>query len=295
MQITRASIQTLQVGFNKLFGTGFSAVDPRLVGLATVVPSTTRTTTYGWMAKLLRMRKWEGPRLIQNLNTHAYTLTNEPYELTVGVDARDIRDDQLGIYNPIFDELGRAAKRWPDQVLKTVLQTGLTNNGFDSVPFFSATHPLNAAGNQSNNFTSTALTAANFSAVRAGMSGYTGEDGEPLGVMADTLIVPPSLEDTANSIVTATQLASGATNVQKGQAKVVVVPELANQGTTWYVADTSHALKGLVWQLRKAPQLVAKTKVDDDNVFFDREFIWGLDAEGVGGYGAWFLMARAVA
>jgi phage major head subunit gpT-like protein len=107
--------------------------------------------------------------------------------------------------------------------------------------------------------------------------------------------VPPALEDTANTIVTAEFGASGATNIQRGQARVVVVPELANQPTTWYVFDDSNAIKALVWQLREAPQMVAKTKIDDDNVFFERQFIWGVDAEGAGGYGPWFLAARAIA
>jgi phage major head subunit gpT-like protein len=295
MLITKPALQALQTSFHSNFRVGWGITDPKLVGLATQVPSTTRTNTYGWMARLLKMRKWDGPRLIQNLNSHAYTLENEPYELTVGVDRRDIQDDQLGVYAPLFDELGRNAKKWPDQVLKTVLQSGTTNLGFDNVAFFAATHNLNPAGNQSNNFTTTALTGPNFSTVRAAMSAYTGEDGEPLGVQPDTLIVPPQLEDTANTIVTAEYGSSGASNVQKGQARVIVVPELANQGTTWYVADNSHAIKGLLWQLRKAPEFVAKVNLQDDNVFFERQFIWGVDAEGVGGYGPWFLMARAIA
>lgn len=295
MLVTKTAIQNLQVGFNKIYATGWEATTPRLVEIATTVPSSTRTNTYGWMARLLKMRKWEGPRLIQNLNTHAYTLENEPYELTVGVDRDDIEDDQLGVYNPLFDELGRNSKKWPDQVLKAVLQAGTTSLGFDAVAFFAATHPLNAAGNQSNNFTTTALTAANFGTVRAAMMGYTGEDGEPLGVMPNLLIVPPQLEDTANTIVMAEFGAGGATNVQRGQARVLVVPELANQGTTWYVADVSHAIKGLVWQLRKAPEFVAKTALTDDNVFFQKQFIWGVDARGVGGFGPWFLLARAIA
>lgn len=295
MEITRASIRQLQVGFSGTFRSAFTSTEPKLVSLATTVTSTTRTNTYGWMAKLLKMRKWDGPRIIQNLNTFAYTLENEPYELTVGVETRDIRDDQLGIYTPLFDELGRAAKKWPDQILKGVLQAGTAQNGFDGVAHFSALHPLNPAGNQSNNFTSTGLTAANFAIVRAAMTSFTGEDGEPLGVMPDTLVVPPALEDQANLIVNAQNGANGATNIQKGQAKVIVVPELANQGTTWYLLDNSHAIKSLVWQLRRAPQIVAKTKVDDDNVFFDREFIWGVDAEGAGGFGPWFLAARATA
>jgi phage major head subunit gpT-like protein len=295
MLVTKAAIQQLQVGFSGLYREGWNITTPKLVSLATKVPSTTRTNTYGWMGRLLKMRKWDGPRVIQNLNTFAYQLENEPYELTVGVDRDDIEDDQLGVYNPLFDELGRNGAKWPDQVLKTALQAGTTNLGFDSVAMFSTAHTLNPAGNQSNNFTGTALTGPNFSTVRAAMAAYTGEDGEPLGVNGNVLIVPPALEDTANTIVTAEFGSSGSTNVQRGQASVVVVPELANQPTTWYLADNNNAIKGLVWQLRKAPQFVSKTELTDDNVFFQKQFIWGIDARGVAGYGPWFLLARAIA
>lgn len=295
MLITKAAIQQLQVGFSGIYRQGWNATQPKLVGVSTRVPSNTRTNTYGWMGRLLKMRKWDGPRVIQNLNTFAYQLENEPYELTVGVGRDDIEDDQLGVYNPLFEELGRNAQKWPDQVLKTALQAGTTNTGFDGVAFFSASHPLDPAGNQSNNFTSTALSATNFATVRASMMAYTGEDSEPLGVYPDTLIVPPQLEDTANTIVTAEYGAAGATNVQRNQAKVIVVPELANAGTTWYLADNSNAIKGLVWQLRKAPEFVGKTALTDDNVFFQKQFVWGVDARGVAGYGPWFLMARAIA
>src|SRR6478609_2951405 len=294
MLVTKAAIQQLQVGFSALYRKGWNITTPKLVGLATEVPSTTRTNTYGWMGRLLNMRKWDGPRVIQNLNTFAYQLENEPYELTVGVDRDDIEDDQLGVYNPLFDELGRNGVKWPDQVLKTALQAGTTNLGFDGVAMFSTAHPLNPAGNQSNNFTTTPLNATNFSTVRAAMAAYTGEDGEPLGVNGNVLIVPPALEDTANTIVTAEYGTSGSTNVQRGQATVVVVPELANQPTTWYLADNNNAIKGLVWQLRKAPQFVSKTELTDDNVFFQKQFIWGIDAHGVAGYGPWFLLARAI-
>jgi phage major head subunit gpT-like protein len=295
MLITKAAIQQLQVGFSGIYRAGWNMTEPKLVSLATTVPSSTRTNTYGWMGRLLKMRKWDGPRVIQNLNTHAYQLENEPYELTVGVDRDDIEDDQLGVYNPLFEELGRNAQKWPDQTLKTALQAGTTNLGFDGVAFFASTHPLNPAGNQANNFTGTALSTTNFATVRAAMAGFTGEDGEPLGVNPDTLIVPPQLADTANTIVTAEFGASGATNVQRGQAKVVVVPELANAATTWYLADNSNAIKGLVWQLRKAPEFVSKTELTDDNVFFQKQFVWGVDARGVAGYGPWFLMSRAIA
>ena len=93
------------------------------------------------------------------------------------------------------------------------------------------------------------------------MTAYTGEDGEPLGVNPRALIVcPPALEDTALEIVKADRDAAGATNVRKGQAEVIVIPELANESTTWYLADTSRPVKGLIFQLRKAVQLVSKNR-----------------------------------
>jgi phage major head subunit gpT-like protein len=124
---------------------------------------------------------------------------------------------------------------------------------------------------------------------------YTDETGEPLGIIPDTLFVPPALADTANTIVTVEFGASGATNVQRGQARVVMVPQLANQATTWYLADTSSAIKPLVWQEREAPILVSKTDVDEEAVFWQKQFIWGIEARGAAGYGPWFLAARAIA
>jgi phage major head subunit gpT-like protein len=295
MELTVSNIRNLQTGYSSIYRTGWNTPTPKLEVLATHVPSNARTNTFGFLLNLLKMRKWDGPRIIQNLKTGAYLLENDPYELTVGVDRRDIRDDLVGVYNSQFDDMGRAARLWPDQTLRSALQAGTSNLGFDGVAFFSTAHPLNPAGNQSNNFTTTPLSAANFSTVRAAMAAYTGQDGEVLGVQPNVLIVPPQLEDTANTIVTAQYGASGATNIQQGQARVVVVPGLANQGTTWYVADDNNAIKFLIWQLREAPIFTAKTSFNDDNVFFENQFLWGINSEGVAGYGPWFLAARAIA
>lgn len=295
MLITPAAIAALNVSFSTIFKSAFDSTPEWGPKVATQVPSSTRSNTYGWMKKLGSLRKWLGPRLIQNLSAHSYTLENEPYEMTVGVDRDDIKDDNLGVYNPLIADMAASARKWPDQLLKTILQGGTSGLGFDGVPFFSNAHPLNPAGNQTNNFTGTALSDTNFGVVRAAMGSFTGADGEVLGVMPRLLIVPPQLEDTANRIVTAEYGANGSTNVQKGQASVLVVPELANQATTWYVADIARPIKPLIFQLREPPVMVSKTAPTDDNVFFERQFIWGVDARGAAGYGPWFLMARCIA
>lgn len=301
MLLTKASLQALMTSFSMTFRQAWSETPIWSPDILTQIPSNTRINTYGWMARLLAMRKWAGPRVIQNLNTHAYTLENDPYEVTVGVDKHDFADDNLGVYSPLISEMGRVGRKWPDQLTKLALQAGITNLCFDGQPFFSTTHNINPAGNQSNLFTTgsgvpapmtTGAGAASWNTVKTAMSTYTGEDGEMLGVMPNVIFAPPALELAAKTIFTAAYGSSGSSNVQQGDARVIVIPELNNEPTIWYPAYVAGPVKPLIFQLREAVSLVTKTLPTDDNVFTMRQFLWGLEGRGAVGYGPWFLIAR---
>jgi len=57
-------------------------------------------------------------------------------------------------------------------------------------------------------------------------------------------------------------------------------------GQPWFLADLSkNFMKPLIFQNRKAPQFVSMTRVDDDNVFMNKEFVFGADARYVAGFG----------
>ncbi len=295
MIINNGTIQALRTGFNTSYRTGFTSAPTFYNQFATTVPSNTDIETYGWMTQLASMREWLGPRLVRNLGEAVYTLTNKDFELTIGVGRNQIEDEKLGIYSTLFEDMGASARKWPDQIVKTALQAGTSATTFDSVAFFASTHPLNPAGNQSNNFTGTALSADNYATTRAAMMGYTGADGEVMGVMPNLLIVPPQLEKTARTILNADFVGNGETNVMKGSANLLVIPQLANQATTWYLADTTRPIKPLVFQQRKAPEFVSRTDLDSDSVFHRKTFEFGVDSRGAAGYSLWFLMARAIA
>jgi phage major head subunit gpT-like protein len=58
-------------------------------------------------------------------------------------------------------------------------------------------------------------------------------------------------------------------------------------GTPWFLIDASRVLKPIILQKRKDFQFTAKDSADDDNVFFKREFLYGVDARMNVGFGFW--------
>jgi phage major head subunit gpT-like protein len=69
------------------------------------------------------------------------------------------------------------------------------------------------------------LNAANYAIARAAMMNLVGDEGRPLGIVPDTLIVPPSLEGAARGIVVNQLVNGGESNPWVGTAKPLV--------TTW--------------------------------------------------------------
>ena len=71
------------------------------------------------------------------------------------------------------------------------------------------------------------LNAANSAAARAAMMSLRADGGRPLGIRPTVMIVPPSLEEAALGILNTEFGASGASNVWRGTAEVIVAPWLA--------------------------------------------------------------------
>jgi phage major head subunit gpT-like protein len=303
LQVTQAALVALNTTLIKTFRGVYKDAPSWADKLSMEIPSTTAVNTYAWLERMIKMRKWVGPRVVQNMSTNMVQVVNDDYEATTSVKRNDIEDDQLGFYSSIQSDFARAAALWPEQILKTLLLTGTTTTTFDGVPFFSASHPINPAGVQSNNFTSTALTAANVMAVRSAMRSITGFDGEPLGVNPRTLIVPPQLEGEAIVIAKSETLPytigssfAGAKNPLTGLLDDVIVIDQLTAATTWYLADTTNAVKPLGMQMRKRPDSpVALFNPTDPTVFFLKEYYWGIDGRGAAFFGPWWLMARAIA
>ena len=74
---------------------------------------------------------------------------------------------------------------------------------------------------------------------------------------------------------------------EKGKTVSQSNADLSGNGPTWYVLDTSRALKPLIYQDRKKPNFVAMTAETDPNVFTKAQYEYGVDARGNAGFGFW--------
>ena len=297
MDITPSNLESIYYSFNTAFQQAIEQAPVWHPQVAWQAPSFGRTGAYSWLGQMPSLREWIGDRQVKSVATKDHQLTNRDFEATVAVKRNDILDDQIGVWTPMMSGLGEAAKKWPDVQLAAFLEAGESTAHYDGVNFFSATHPVDlfdsSKGTYSNYYTGGSakpLSAANYQAVRAAMAQTKGEGGRILNVLPDLIIVPPALERTALTLVNADMIpgdaATGASsntapvsNILKGSAQVLVVPELTSD-TTWYLACTKKPVKPLLFQLREPPVFVQYVSPSDPSVYARREFEYGVMARG---------------
>lgn len=291
MIINQATLAAIYKGFRTTFNEAFQGVQPMHQRIAMITPSTVREETYAWLGAFPKMREWVGERHIKNLELHSYSIKNKDFELTIGVDRNDIEDDAIGVYTPLFAELGRSAATHPDELIFALIALGFTTACYDGQYFFDTDHPV--GGQSVSNYGGGAgtawylldvsraikplilqrrkhaefvsldrstdenvfmkkkfiygvddrknvgfglwqlayaskdtLNAANYAAARAAMMGFKNDEGKPLGITPNLLLVPPSLEGAGREILLNERDGAGATNSWRNTAELLVCPWL---------------------------------------------------------------------
>lgn len=142
MKISSASLDALRVGFNTSFQSGLGMATALSSRVAFEVPSTTKEERMGWIGKMPNVREWIGDRTIQNFSEFDYAVKNKDWELTIGVSRNDIEDDNLGLYSPMFQEMGQATVGHRETLIFSALKAGFSTNCYDGQFFFDTDHPV---------------------------------------------------------------------------------------------------------------------------------------------------------
>lgn len=142
MIVSSDNLNKLRSGFNGAYKRGLATAPSQFAKITTRVPSTTKEQTYGWLGKLPNVREWIGARIVQNISESDYKIREKPWELTIGVDRDDMETDNLGIYAPLFEEMGQSTGGFIDQLVFALLKAGFTTNCYDGQYFFDVDHPV---------------------------------------------------------------------------------------------------------------------------------------------------------
>ena len=297
--VNASTISNIFINLKTTFNRCFDATPTTWQKIAMLVPSGTKTNDYKWLANFPRMKKWFGEKTVKALAAFNYTITNDDFEATVEVDRNDIEDDQLGIYAPQAEMAGFSAKQLPDEIIYELANNVFVNKCFDGQYMCDVDHPVTdkngvvqSVSNKGIAVLSAATQAAaiaSLGAARTAMKKFTDDEGRPLNIKPDTLLVPPALEDIANVLMTNDRLEDGKPNPYKGTMTVLCDARLTSD-TAWFLLDTSKPVKPFIYQERKKPIFVQQIDPQAEDVFMRKKFKFGAEARAAGGYGFWQLI-----
>lgn len=298
MIINQSNLDGIYAALNTIFNAAFQGADTFYQQVAMVVPSASRSNDYKFMLQFPKLEEWIGDRQIKSLAASNWEITNKDYEATLEIDRNDIADDQLGVFNPIVAELGRAAAQHPDLLLAALLADAFDTVCYDGQYFIDDDHPVGSS-TQSNDQAGSGtawylldttkmikpfifqqrttpqlvrqdnptdenaflrkkyrygvdyrgavgyglwqlaygskqtLSVTNYVSARAAMRAFTNDEGVPLGIRPNLLVVPPSLESAGREILLSqTVIGDGTaggskTNVWQNTAELLVVDWLS--------------------------------------------------------------------
>ena len=298
--VTTDFLAGVLTNFRALFESDFQAAQAFQAWkqIAMTIPSKTLTETYEWFGTPPQMEDVGKSELtLEGLEEYNFSISNNLYKAGIEVSRSAIEDDRLGLIMPRVRQLGGEAARHPGQlVFNLVVDNGLA---YDGVAFFADTRVIGRSANI-DNIVDGAFgdgTVAEFQAgLRAGrtaMINFEDDQGRPMGLTPNVLMVPPDLEETAFQSLSveragrqdrAVLAPSPASSFNAGGYLVIVNPYLTTVDD-WYMFHVAGAIKPFVYQTRIAPSLEGITTPNSESGVIRDKFVYSVRARYNAGYG----------
>ena len=276
--------------------------------IATVINTTQPVQKYAWLGTVPPMREFVDERRPSGLSQHAVSIEDKVFESSLAVDRRAIEDDQLELIKLRIRDLAHRVAAHRQQIVIEALASGFTELCHDGLSFFSTGHPT-AAGSTYSNRTTDALSATSLAAGISQMMTVPDDQGTPLGITPDTLVVGPKLQWTALELVESPVVVykgSGVDsaaptpykNVFHGKLNVVVSPYLSGTSDDyWFLLDTKRPIRGLILQQRSDVPVefsALEGGSGSESAFMRDRYYYGVRARYATGYGLWQTAYGAV-
>jgi len=276
--------------------------------IATIIQTTLPSQKYAWLGTVPPMREFVDERRPSGLSAYSATIEDKVFESTIAVDRRAIEDDQLDLIRLRVRDLALRVAAHRRQLVVQALIDGFTSTGFDGVSFFNTAHPTAAGATYSNRGTA-ALSDTSLGDAISAMMAVPDDQGTPLGIMPDTLVVGPKLLWSATVLAespvvmyrgNATDTASSTNylNPFKGKLMVIATPFLTGASDDyWFLLDTSRPVKGVILQQRSDVPVefsALESTSGSESAFLRDRYFYGVRGRYNVGYGLWQTAFGAV-
>jgi phage major head subunit gpT-like protein len=287
MIISTQNLRTLNRGFRTLFLDSYQGGAAMIAKLAMRTTSSSREEFYGWLGAVPGMRELIDEVHIRNIVDHNFSILNKEFESTIGVKRADIERDRFGVYNPLFQAMGIAARQHPDELLANKMIAGFTELSYTGKAFFGTNHaPKGEKKIKFSNKGLKKLSAANFRTAKQNIKSRLNAEGRPMNLGLDlVLVVSPTWEETAREILLADRNANGATNTDKGTAKLEVWPQLSANEDAWFLFEMGYPVKPFIHQVEVETEFASLDNPEDTHVFLKKQFLHQAYGRGNVGFG----------
>lgn len=279
----------------------------QLDSIIDVIPSSALNNEIPFVQPSGTWERWLDEKKISHLKAYKQSIEFRTYHLTLELARRELAYDSAGVVGRQVDKLMTKAKADHIKIVvdEMVSASGAGPTAFDAVAWLSTAHPQAAAvGGVQANKTTSPLSFTTYDAAQQAMMGYVGDDGQPLGIFGDTLIVGPKnrkmAADIAGPLRPVSVQNSGVFNEQGsgvgGTAQVggIVLPNVfqgdnlkvivsnrlvGTQDDYAYLCCTSLADKPFLLVEQRAPELITMFDMNSPSRFHQDKFLWSVETD----------------
>lgn len=298
MTLNTAKAEVVLRDLTAKFDNSAAAANPFYSRVCTTMPSNGYDEKYAWLGNMPGVKEWLGDRQFEQLRAADYSITNKHWESSLLISKNDMKDDRMGLYGPLIEDLAAEATHHPDELWFETLIAGESTECFDGQYFFDTDHSWGDSGSQSNDLTydvttTTAVTAAEFKAAyhqaREAMLNFKRDNGKffhrptVTGLGNLMILVPTEMELAAHEAINSTLLGGGDSNIVLEKPMIVTSPHLTT-ATKFYLFYLGHSMKPFVFQAREplSRQMKGLDDLETKDVKFMTEARYNI------GYLAWW-------
>lgn len=288
-------LTNFRVGFSQAFDAANNLQPWREIAME--VPSTSDIESHNWLGTVPQMVDvTKGELQVEGLHSFQYNIQNRTFKSAIEVKRATFEDDRLGTVRPRLEQLGMEAARHPGQLLFQLFTSG--GLAFDGVAFFADTRVIGRSANVDNQIAggSDPTVAANFqaqlAAARAQMRLFQDDQGRPMNLVGNVIVIPAGLEQAVFQALNANQgsilnpaIPATADGSFQSSGYLVMVNPYLTDANDWYLLHRDGMFRPFVYQTRIAPSLEGLSNPNTEEGIIRDRFIYTARARYEVGYG----------